>query len=90
MSAIDYDKLEKDFECACQDAIDELKTQYKDHYHGTGKLEAFFELIKAQFQKVVDYFSSNNGIKEDKEAMRRISSIAKSHAKKCTDFFTKV
>ncbi len=89
-SSIDYDELEKSFECACQDVIGELKTQYQDHYHGTGKLEVFFELIKNQFDNVVDVFSSNQKINGDKEAMRRILSIAKGHAKKCLDFYAKV
>jgi hypothetical protein len=92
MKAIDYSELESKFDCACQNVIASLSSQYKEHYHGAGpgKLEAFFELIKSEFDHVVTIFTNDNGINEDKEALQRIQSMAKNHAKKCIDDYGRV
>lgn len=85
-------ELEKNFDCACQDVIQELSSQYKSEYEagGPGKLEAFFELIKSAFEKVQAVFIEENNIGEDKEALKMINSIAKSYAKKCISDYGKV
>lgn len=92
MKTIDYSELENKFGCACQDVLDSLSLQYKENYQGAGpgKLETFFELIKSEFDQIVDYFTHNNGIAKDKEAMRRIQAIAKDYARKCVEDYGKI
>lgn len=92
MNTIDYTELESKFDCACQDVISSLSSQYKEHYRGAGpgKLEVFFELIKFEFDKVLDVFIHTHSIKENKEVMQRIQVIAKNHAKKCIDDYGKI
>lgn len=90
MSNRDYSELENRFHCACQDVIGELASQYKTNYHGTGKLEAFFALIQSEFERIVEAFTHNNELSQDKEAQRRIQSIAKEHAKQCIGYYTKL
>lgn len=82
---MNYTELENNFECACQDVIKDLSKQYKSEYEagGPGKIEAFFDLIKTQFEKVEANFVEKNKIENDREAIKRIRAIAKSYAKKC-------
>ncbi len=92
MENIDYTDLENRFDCACQDVISSLSLQYKESYQGSGpgKLETFFELIKSEFDNVVNLFTHSNGINDDKEAVRRIQSIAKDYARRCVDDYGKI
>lgn len=82
---MDYSEIEKKFDCACQDVIEDLSKQYKSEYEagGPGKIEVFFDLIKTQFERVETFFIEKNKIDNDREALKRIRAIAKSYAKKC-------
>lgn len=89
---MDYTTLENDFGCACDEVIVTLKEQYKNNYQagGPGKLEAFFTLIKTEFESAEAKFIDSNKLNADPEALKRIRGIAKKHAKKCIDFYAKV
>ena len=89
---MDYSILETDFDCACGDVIKNLKTLYTSNYQsgGPGKLEAFLELIKAEFEKAEAAFIELNKISDDPEGLKRIRAIAKKHARKCLEDYSKV
>ena len=89
---MDYSILENDFDCACGDVIKSLKVQYKSTYQfgGPGKLEAFLELIKSEFDKAELAFVELNKLSNDAEGLRRIKIIAKKHARKCLEDYSKV
>ena len=89
---MDYTALESDFECACDDVIKNLGTQYKAGYQsgGLGMLEAFFDLIKSEFDKAAQSFIDSNALKQHPDALKLIHAIAKKHAKKCVEFYGKV
>ncbi|WP_159800301.1 hypothetical protein [Flavobacterium sp. MK4S-17] len=89
---VDYTELESKFDCACQEAVDSLATEYKSKYEsgGPGKLEAFLELIQVEFEKVENNFISENKIKKDSEALKRIRAIAKNYAKRCVTDYSKL
>ncbi|MCO6146548.1 hypothetical protein [Flavobacterium sp. NRK1] len=90
--ALNYEDLEKRFDCACNDAVSDLSVQYKNTYQtgGPGRLSAFLELIKLQFEQVESAFIRDNELSVDIEALRRIKLIAKSYAKKCLDEYSKI
>ena len=92
MKTLDYDDLESKFDCACRDVIESLSAQYKAHYHGAGpgKLETFLELIKAEFDNIVAWFTNEHKIGEDKEIQQRIQGIARNYAKKCSEEYGKI
>lgn len=92
MKAIDYNELENKFDCACQDVIVSLSSQYKEHYQGAGpgKLEVFLELIKTEFDRILTLFTDENNIKEEKEILQRIQGIARNYAKKCAEDYGKI
>ena len=89
---LDYTALENDFGCACEDVITTLKTQYKSSYQagGPGRLEAFFALIKNEFESAEAKFIDKNKLSSDAEALKRVRAIAKRHAKKCIEDYGKV
>lgn len=89
---MDYNKIEEDFDCACQDVIKRLSTQYVSTYQsgGPGMLEAFFELIRSEFQKAEEYFIGSNNLSDNQEALKRVRAIAKNQAKKCLEHYSKV
>ncbi|TRW21427.1 hypothetical protein FMM05_20335 [Flavobacterium zepuense] len=89
---MDYSALESDFECACDDVIKNLGNQYKTGYQsgGLGMLEAFFDLIKSEFDKAAQLFIQSNNISENPDALKLIHTIAKKHAKKCVEFYGRV
>jgi len=89
---LDYTILENDFDCACEDVISKLKTQYKSHYKGggPGKLEAFFALIKSEFENTEAKFIDSKKVANDPEALKRIRAVAKRHAKKCLNDYGRV
>ena len=72
--------------------IKSLSDQYKSAYEpgGPGRLEAFFTLIKSEFEKVESTFIEKTNISADKEAIKRIRAIAKAYAKKCVDDYGKI
>ncbi len=76
---LNYEDLEKRFDCACNDAVSDLSVQYKSTYQagGPGKLSAFLELIKMQFEQVESAFIRDNELHVDVEALRRIKSNSK-------------
>ena len=88
---MDYSALENDFDCACQNVINELSEQYKVHYLGAGpaKLEVFFDLIKNEFEKTESTFITQYNV-TDKEALQRIKAIAKNYARKCVEDYGKI
>lgn len=90
--ALNYEDLEKRFDCACDDAVSDLTLQYKNTYEagGPGKLAAFLELIQMQFDQVESVFIRDNELHVDVEAVRRIKAIAKNYAKKCLDTYSKI
>lgn len=90
--SLNYEDLEHRFNCACQDVVQELSVQYKSDYQsgGPGRLTAFLDLIKKQFDEVEGNFIKHNGISEDHEALRRIKGIAKMFAKRCVDDYGKI
>lgn len=89
---MDYTALEADFECACDDVIKNLGNQYKTAYQsgGVGMLQAFFDLIKSEFDKAAQHFISSNALAENQDALKLVNNIAKKHAKKCVEFYGKV
>ncbi|MXN89708.1 hypothetical protein GR160_00575 [Flavobacterium sp. Sd200] len=89
---MDYTVLENDFNCACDEVIVNLTEQYKLNYQsgGPGKLEAFLELIRQEFEKVVAAFVSKNDLEKDLQGMSLIQNIAKKYAKSCLDKYSKI
>ena len=89
---MDYSLLESDFDCACGDVIKKLSEAYRSGYHtgSPGMLEAFLDLIKSEFEKAEAAFIDSNKVGADPEALRRIRSIAKKHARKCLEDYGKV
>ena len=89
---LNYQDLEKQFDCACQDAVKDLSVQYKSDYQegGPGKLTAFLELIQQQFDTVEAGFIHEHNLAGDPEALRRIKSIAKAFAKRCVEDYGKI
>ncbi|KGO92301.1 hypothetical protein Q766_12575 [Flavobacterium subsaxonicum WB 4.1-42 = DSM 21790] len=92
MMPVDYSVLEKDFDCACDDVIKDLTGKYKSTYQagGADMLNAFFDLIKTEFDNAAQLFITNNKLSNDAEGLRLITAIAKKHAKKCIDFYGQV
>lgn len=89
---MDFSVLEKDFDCACSDVIVKLTAQYKINYQsgGPGKLEAFLELIKSEFDKAAANFIELNELNGNNEALHLIHGMAKKQAKKCLDVYGKL
>ncbi|MES2484878.1 MAG: hypothetical protein V4581_02870 [Bacteroidota bacterium] len=89
---MDYTTLENDFGCACDEVIVTLKEQYKNNYQagGPGKLEAFFALIKSEFENAESKFIDTKKLSGDPEALKRIRAIAKKHAKRCVEDYGKI
>jgi len=89
---MDYSILESDFDCACKDVITTLNDQYKLNYQsgGPGRLEAFFELIKNEFEKAEAAFIQKSVLAEDAEALHLVRTITKKHAKSCVDYYGKL
>ena len=89
---LDFAILEKDFDCACGDVIVKLTAQYKINYQsgGPGKLEAFLELIKAEFDKAATEFIELNELNGNTEALHLINGMAKKKAKSCIDVYGKI
>jgi hypothetical protein len=89
---LDYTLLESDFDCACKDVITNLTAQYKLNYQsgGPGKLEAFLELIKSQFDKAADTFLVANSLNSNTEAQHFVHNIAKKHARECLEVYGKL
>jgi len=89
---LDYSILQTDFDCACDTVIANLTEQYKLNYQsgGPGKLEAFLELIKTEFDKAAASFIELNSLDSDSEALHIIHNIAKKHAKKCLENYGKL
>jgi hypothetical protein len=89
--ALDYKKLEEDFDCSCQDVIKSLTEQYKSTYRGGGpeKLMTFFDLIQKEFEAAKAKFILENSINGDGDALKSVNAIAKSYAKKCIDDYSK-
>ena len=89
---MDYSILESDFDCACGDVITNLTAQYKLNYQsgGPGKLEAFLDLIKTEFEKAETTFISKHKLDTDPKATRLIRFIARKHAKKCLENYGKI
>lgn len=89
---MDYSELENNFDCACQDAVNSLSSQYKSDYQpgGPGKLSAFLDLIQRRFDEVELAFIRNNALAEDAEALKRIRAIAKMYAKRCVDDYGRI
>lgn len=90
--SFNYEDLEHRFNCACHDVVQELSVQYKSDYQsgGPGRLTAFLDLIKKQFDEIEISFIRHNGVAEDHEALRRIKAIAKLFAKRCVDDYGKI
>jgi hypothetical protein len=90
--AINYEDLESQFDCACQDVVKELSAQYKSSYQSGGpdKLSAFLELIQRMFDEVEFNFVKKNDLSQDNEALRRIKGIAKLFARRCVEDYGKV
>jgi len=89
---VDYSILESDFDCACNDVITNLKAQYSLNYQsgGPGRLEAFLELIKTEFEKAEDSFILKNSIAENAEVLNLIRTITRKHAKLCVEHYGKM
>ncbi len=89
---LNYEELETEFDCACQDVVKELSVQYQSEYQsgGPGKLTAFLELIQQEFDKVETGFIRKFSLSEDLEALRRIRAIAKAFARKCVEDYGRV
>ena len=89
---LNYEDLEHRFNCACQDVVQQLSEQYKSDYQsgGPGRLTAFLDLIKKQFDEIEGTFIRHHGLNEDSEALRRIRGIAKMFAKRCVDDYGKI
>jgi hypothetical protein len=89
---LNYDDLEKRFNCACEDAAKELSVKYNSDYKSQGpeKLLSFLDLIQRQFDEVEMNFIKQNSLLGDDEALRRIKAIAKSFAKRCVNDYGKV
>lgn len=89
---MDYSVLESDFDCACNDIIKNLNSQYRLNYQagGPGRLEAFLELIKTEFEKAETAFIEKHNIKDVPDALHVIRNVAKKHAKSCIDFYGKM
>jgi hypothetical protein len=89
---VDYSILEEDFDCACGDVVKDLSKQYKLTYQagGPGMLDAFLQLVKAEFEKAELTFIEKFNISGDAEALRRIKTIARKRAKKCVEDYGKV
>lgn len=87
-----YEDLETRFDCACQNAITDLSTQYQTNYQagGPGKLGLFLELIQMQFDQVESIFVRENDLHVDAEGLRRIRAIAKNYAKKCVEEYGRI
>ncbi len=90
--AFNYEDLESRFDCACNDAIADLKTQYQTNYQGggPGKLSMFLELIQMQFDQVESGFLRDNELHNDVEAVKRIRTMAKNYAKRCVEEYGKI
>jgi hypothetical protein len=89
---LNYEDLETQFDCACQDVVKELSVQYKSEYQsgGPGKLTAFLDLIQQEFDKVETGFIRKFSLGDDAEALRRIRGIAKAFAKRCVEDYGKI
>lgn len=89
---MDYTVLEADFDCACKDVIVNLTAQYKINYQsgGPGKLEAFLELIKSEFDKAAAKFIEDNKLGGDNAATHLVHTAAKKQAKQCLDVYGKL
>jgi len=89
---VDYSVLENDFDCACNDVITNLTAQYSLNYQsgGPGRLEAFLDLIKTEFEKAEISFIEKNMIAENAEALHVIRAITKKHAKLCVEHYGKM
>ena len=90
--ALDYEDIEKRFDCACKNAVNELSNQYKSVYleGGPGKLTAFLELIQLQFDQVEATFVRENELHANPEALKRIKAIAKGYARNCLDEYGRI
>ncbi|PZR08303.1 MAG: hypothetical protein DI539_22860 [Flavobacterium psychrophilum] len=90
--ALDYEDIERRFDCACKSAVTELSNQYKSTYleGGPGKLSVFLDLIQLQFDQVEATFVRENELHLNPEALKRIKVIAKNYAKNCLDEYGKI
>lgn len=87
----------REFEMALEEACEGVKKDFLERFKqgvyisaGGSNLEAFINELQKAFENVSDNFIKTHGLEKNASAKRRILNIAKHHAKKCIEEYSRI
>lgn len=88
-----YKKFEEDLHTACSSVKLDFSKRFKDGVYlsaGGSNLENFINDLQKEFEVLAANFIKENELENDSTARRRVLTLAKQHAKKCIEEFSKI
>lgn len=88
-----YKKFEEDLDAACSMVKMDFFGRFKDGVYisaGGANLENFINDLQKEFESVAVNFIKTNSLENDHAARKKVLAIAKQHAKKCIEEFSKI
>ncbi|MBF00616.1 hypothetical protein [Flavobacterium coralii] len=90
---MNYKKFENELGDACRQVQTEFLKRFKQGVYisaGGANLENFINDLQQEYEKVASNFIKENGLENDIAARKRVLALAKQHAKKCIEEFSKI
>ncbi|MGQ2985223.1 hypothetical protein [Flavobacterium sp.] len=89
----DYKELEERLATACNDVHKEFLQRFNSEIYfsaGGARLETFINDLQKEFERTASAFLKKHDLEKDSEAKKRVLTITKLYAKKCTEDFSKI
>jgi len=89
----DYKELEEQLATACNEVHKDFLQRFHSEIYisaGGARLETFINDLQKEFERTASSFLKKHDLEKDSEAKKRVLTITKLYAKKCTEDFSKI